>query len=83
MHRAAAELADIAAELGTDPATLAVAWVAAHPTHPIPIISARNADQLCPSLAALKHDMSAEVYARLAALVPSPPPATDRIEEQT
>ena len=82
MHDAAAGLSALAAELGTDPATLAVAWVAAHPTGPSPIISARNAAQLQPSLAALQYHMTPEIYARLSALVPTPPPATDRTEEQ-
>ncbi|MTJ03558.1 MAG: aldo/keto reductase [Sediminimonas qiaohouensis] len=81
MHRAAQELIAIAAEHGTDPATLAVAWVAAHPTGPTPIISARTSAQLAPSLAALSHDMSADLRARLSALTPEPPPATDRLEE--
>ena len=75
-------LAALAAELGTDPATLAVAWVAAHPSHPMPIVSARNAEQLAPSLAALDFAMTPELYARIAALSPTPPPATDRLEEQ-
>lgn len=82
MHEAAAELANIAAELDTHPATLAAAWVAAHETGPMPILSARNAAQLAPSLAAIDFDMPADLYARLSKLSPAPPPATDRIEEQ-
>ncbi|GHF65995.1 aldo/keto reductase [Seohaeicola zhoushanensis] len=81
MGETAAALAGLAAELGTDPATLAVAWVAAHPTGPVPIVSARSAEQLAPSLAALDYDMTPELYARIAALSPTPPPATDRTEE--
>jgi aryl-alcohol dehydrogenase-like predicted oxidoreductase len=81
MHDAAAGLAGIAAEAGTDPATLAVAWVAAHPARPMPIISARTAAQLAPSLAALDYPMDPALYARLSALTPTPPPATDRLEE--
>ena len=81
MHEAAAGLADIAAELGTDPATLAVAWVAAHPARPAPIISARSAAQLAPSLAALDAPMAPALYDRLSALTTPPPPATDRLEE--
>ncbi|MHA6264849.1 aldo/keto reductase [Arenibacterium sp. CAU 1754] len=83
MHAAASDLARLAADLGTDPATLAVAWVAAHPTAPMPIISARNARQLAPSLAALGFDMAPDLYDRVSALSPAPPPATDRTEEQT
>ncbi|MDE4139768.1 MULTISPECIES: aldo/keto reductase [Rhodobacterales] len=82
MHRAAADLAALAQELGTDPATLAVAWVAAHSSCPMPIISGRTAEQLAPSLAALDFDMSADLYARISALSPRPAPATDRLEEQ-
>lgn len=82
MRRAAEQLPQIAAELGTHPATLAVAWAGAHATRPTPIISARSAAQLAPSLAAIDYEMSSAVYARLAALVPAPPPSTDRTEEQ-
>ena len=82
MHDAADALTACAAELGTDPATLAVAWAMAHPTGPSPIVSARSAAQLQPSLDALDYGMTPELYARLSALSPTPPPATDRIEEQ-
>ncbi|MCE8538829.1 aldo/keto reductase [Ruegeria pomeroyi] len=82
MPRAAEGLAEIGAELGVDPATLAVAWVAASPLGAQPIVSARSAEQLRPSLAAMEFQMSPELYARLTALSPTPPPATDRIEEQ-
>ncbi len=82
MPRAAEALAEIGAELGVDPATLAVAWVAASPLGAQPIVSARSVEQLHPSLAAMGFEMSPELYARLTALSPTPPPATDRIEEQ-
>lgn len=81
MHEAARGLSDLAGEVGTDPATLAVAWVAAHPADPHPIISARSVAQLAPSLAAMTFDMSPAVYTRIGALMPAPPPATDRLEE--
>ena len=83
MHAAAVGLSALAQEMGVDAATLAVAWAAAHPTGPSPIISARSAAQLAPSLAAMTCEMDAETYARIAALSPTPPPATDRLEEQT
>lgn len=82
MHDAAAGLKMIAAELSVSPATLAVAWAARHPTGPTPIISARSVEQLQPSLDALTYQMSDDLYARIAALSPTPPPATDRLEEQ-
>lgn len=81
MHKAASELATIASEMGVNTATLAVAWAARHPTRPVPIISARSAAQLAPSLAALDFEMDDALYARLCALTPTPPPATDRAEE--
>ncbi|MCR8722892.1 aldo/keto reductase [Frigidibacter sp. ROC022] len=81
MHRAAADLSALAAELGTHPATLAVAWVARHPGVTAPIISARSVEQLAPSLAALDYPLDDALYARLSALTPAPPPATDRLEE--
>lgn len=81
MAQAAADLAALAADLDTHPATLAVAWAKCHPAHPIPLISARNVLQLAPSLAAADYLMTAETYARIAALSPAPPPATDRLEE--
>jgi 1-deoxyxylulose-5-phosphate synthase len=81
MTKAAADLAAMAADLGTHPATLAVAWAKCHPSHPIPLISARDTGQLAPSLAAANYPMTVETYARIAALSPAPPPATDRLEE--
>jgi aryl-alcohol dehydrogenase-like predicted oxidoreductase len=82
MHETATAMNTLAAELGVHPATLAVAWAAAHPTGPTPIISARSAEQLAPSLAAMNYQLSPEIYAQVTALSTAPPPATDRIEEQ-
>ena len=79
MSRAAEDLSALAAETGHDPATLAVAWVAARGV--TPIISARSTEQLAPSLAAMSLDLDPELDARLSALTPTPPPATDRLEE--
>jgi aryl-alcohol dehydrogenase-like predicted oxidoreductase len=81
MREAASNLSAMAADLGTHPATLAVAWAMAHPARPRPIISARSATQLHPSIDALKFEMTADLYARITALSVTPPPATDRIEE--
>lgn len=81
MHRAAAGLADLAAQVGVHPATLAVAWVAAHPTAPSPIVSARSVAQLAPSLAAQDLVLTPDLRDRMTALTPSVPPATDRLEE--
>ena len=81
MHEAARQLSEIASEIGTHPATLAAAWVAHHPVAPMPILSARSTAQLAPSLAATAFAMDDALYARLCALTPTPPPATDRLEE--
>jgi len=80
-HSAAAGLAQLAADTGHHPATLAVAWVMAHPARPRPIISARDAGQLAPALAALHIRPDPDLLARIGALYPAPPPATDRTEE--
>lgn len=81
MRQAADGLVALARELEVDPATLAVAWVARHPSHPVPILSARSVAQLTPSLAGMDYPMTAELRDRMSALMPAPPPATDRIEE--
>ncbi len=74
-------LADLAAQHDTDPSTLAVAWAAAHPAAPSPILSARNAAQLAPSLAAIDFDLPSALYDQITALSRAPAPATDRLEE--
>ena len=81
MREAAVSLTALAHDLGTSPATLAVAWAMAHPARPRPIISARSAEQLAPSLAALSFDMTQTLYDQITGLSVTPPPATDRIEE--
>jgi aryl-alcohol dehydrogenase-like predicted oxidoreductase len=81
-YRVADAFAGLAQELSLHPATLAVAWVKAHAAVTAPIVGARSVEQLEPSLAAAEFAMSDELYARIAALSPTPPPATDRSEEQ-
>ena len=81
MHKTAKEFATLAAQMQVDPATLGVAWAAYHPSVSCPIISARTVDQLRPSLAAAQLSLSAEQYACISALSPTPTPATDRLEE--
>jgi len=78
----AGAFSEFAAARGVHPVSLAVAWVAAHPDVTCPIIGARNLEQLQPSLDALAVEMSAELRAQIAALSRTPPPATDRLEEQ-
>ncbi len=82
MHDTAKGLSKLAEAHGVSPATLAVAWVAAHPCTPMPIISGRTAEQIAPSLAALDFKMDAALYEQISALSPRPAPATDRLEEQ-
>ena len=67
---------------GLHPVSTAVAWVGAHPAVTAPIIGARNLEQLKDSLAAVNIDMTPALRAELAALSRTPPPATDRLEEQ-
>ncbi len=79
MHKTAADLADLADQIGVSAVTLAVAWVMARGV--TPIISAKSVDQLIPSLAALSFDLTAALDDRITALSVTPPPATDRSEE--
>ena len=67
---------------GLHPVSAAVAWVGAHPAVTAPIVGARNLEQLRDSLAAVAVDMTPALRAELAALSRTPPPATDRLEEQ-
>jgi len=64
------------------PVSAAVAWVAAHPGVTAPIIGARNVDQLKASLDSVNIKMTPELWSEMAALSRTPPPATDRLEEQ-
>lgn len=73
--------ARLASEAGLSPVTLAVAWVMAHPARVVPIVSGRDVQQLAPALEAAKVWLDPDLYAAVAALVPAPPPATDRNEE--
>jgi aryl-alcohol dehydrogenase-like predicted oxidoreductase len=77
----AGRFVELATELGHSPVTLAVAWVASHPAVTSVLAGARDADQLAPSLAAIELVLDDATRARIAALSPEPPPATDRIEE--
>lgn len=71
-----------ARERGVHPVSLAVAWVMSHPNVTAAIIGARNVEQLEPSLAAAEIKMTPEWRAEVSQLSPTPPPATDRSEEQ-
>jgi aryl-alcohol dehydrogenase-like predicted oxidoreductase len=79
---AADAFTNLASELGHKPATLSVAWVAAHPAVTSVLLGARNVEQLEDTLAAADLELDADAYAKIAALTPAPPPATDRSEER-
>jgi aryl-alcohol dehydrogenase-like predicted oxidoreductase len=82
MFAAAQGLKVIGDAVGISPVSLAVAWVARHPSVTCPIIGARSTEQLEPTLKAPEIQLTAELYQRLSALAPSPPPATDRSEDK-
>lgn len=67
---------------GWHPVSAAVAWVGAHPAVTAPIIGARSLDQLRDSLGAVHIEMTPDIRAEIAGLSRTPPPATDRLEEQ-
>lgn len=79
----AGKFTELAKAKGVHPVSLAVAWAAANPAVTCPIIGSRNLEQLQPSLDALDVDMPDDLYAQIAALGRTPPPATDRLEEQS
>jgi aryl-alcohol dehydrogenase-like predicted oxidoreductase len=81
-HEIAERFTAYAREKGYAPATLAVAWVMSHPAVTAPIIGARNLEQLEASVGALEVDMTPDWRAEISALSYTPPPATDRLEEQ-
>ena len=82
MFEAAQGLKVLGDEVGISPVSLAVAWAARHPAVTCPIIGARSVEQLEPALKAPDIKLTAELYQRLCALAPSPPPATDRSEDK-
>jgi aryl-alcohol dehydrogenase-like predicted oxidoreductase len=82
MFAAAQGLKTIGNEVGVAPASLAVAWVMRHPAVTCPILGARSVEQLEPALRAPEIQLTEELYQRLSALAPSPPPATDRSEDK-
>ena len=79
---AATAFAELAAELGKPPATLAVAWVASHGAVSSVLLGARTAAQLDETLAAADLFLDPEVRGRISLLTPAPPIATDRSEER-
>ena len=82
MHEVAAKFVAFCRSHGLHPVSTAVAWVAAHPAVTAPIIGARNVEQLQASLDSVKIEMSPALRAEITAVSRTPPPATDRSEEQ-
>ncbi len=78
----AEDFTELAKQLGVHPVSLAVSWVAHNPAVTCPIIGARNLQQLQASLDSPQIDMTDELYAKISAISRTPPPATDRLEEQ-
>lgn len=81
-YQIAADFSSHAREKGVDPASLAVAWVMSNPKITAPIIGARNLEQLQGSLGALDLELDQSWREEITALSVTPPPATDRLEEQ-
>ena len=82
MHEVAEKFAAFCRQRGFHPMSAAVAWCGAHPAITAPIIGARSTEQLQASLDAVKIPMTPELYAEMAVLSRTPPPATDRTEDQ-
>jgi aryl-alcohol dehydrogenase-like predicted oxidoreductase len=82
MHEVAEKFAAFCKARGMHPVSAAVAWVAAHPAVTAPIIGARNVQQLQASLDSVKIEITPALWDEMAALSRTPPPATDRLEEQ-
>ena len=83
VYESAENFSDFAQERGYNPVSLAVSWVGGHSAVTAPIIGARNVAQLEGSLGALNITMTPELRQEISALSPTPPPATDRNEEQS
>lgn len=82
MHATATDLKALADQLGVHPASLAIAWAAAHPAVTAPIIGARNLDHLETALKSIEIEMTDNLYEQISSLSHTPPPATDRNEER-
>lgn len=83
VYRVAVEFTEFARQAGFNPVSLAVAWAGSHPAVTAPIIGARNPEQLEDSLGAVEIELTSSLRNQISALSPTPPPATDRAEEQT
>ena len=82
-YAAADALIGLGRELGQAPARLAIAWVLGHPGVTSVLLGARDVGQLGELLGAADLELDAATRARIGAITPEPPPATDRNEERT
>ncbi len=78
----AGDFTKFARDMGVHPVSLAVRWVSTHSAITAPIVGARNIEQLGPALKSVEIDMTPELRAKVSSLSRTPPPATDRLEEQ-
>ena len=83
MYEAATNLQKLAQNINQDPIALAVAWVSYNDAITSPIISARNLKQLQSSLDSTNISLNEETYKLISTISPTPPPATDRLEEMS
>ena len=81
-HDTAVAYSEFAKARGVHPMTLAIAWVMRNPAITCPIIGARSVEQLEASLAAANFEMDDALFAEMTAMSRTPPPDTDRLEEQ-
>jgi len=83
VYQVADQFTSLAHSLNLEPAALAIAWVAHHPAVTAPIIGSRSLEQLESCLKASEIQLPPELYQQISNLSPTPPPATDRNDEQT
>lgn len=82
VYAAAKQFTEFAVDQGYHPVSLAVAWVCRHEAVTSPIVGARNVTQLEDSLRSVEIEVTDQLYNAVSDLTPTPPPATDRFEEQ-
>jgi aryl-alcohol dehydrogenase-like predicted oxidoreductase len=82
VYAAAQQFSKFAIDQGYHPVSLAVAWVCRHEAVTAPIVGARNVTQLEDSLSSVEIEVTDQLYDAISDLTPTPPPATDRFEEQ-
>jgi aryl-alcohol dehydrogenase-like predicted oxidoreductase len=82
MHEVANKYVAFCRQRGLHPVSTAIAWVGAHPAVTAPIVGATSVQQLQASLDSVKVEMGQALWNEIAALSRTPPPATDRLEEQ-